>query len=99
MAVCPPVSHTGSVRTGFLCPVRCQGSTDIDKAVTLAKVGDWIDRDEKRMIWSVVFNQEWTSYEVTFDNASMPVWIHTDEILALIPDHRPPPPDRAEEFL
>eukprot|EP00959_Pyramimonas_sp_CCMP1952_P237549 4964312-Pyramimonas_sp.AAC.1 len=37
--------------------------TDIDKAVTIVKVSDLWDRREKKMHWSIVFNQERTSYE------------------------------------
>eukprot|EP00959_Pyramimonas_sp_CCMP1952_P045575 952324-Pyramimonas_sp.AAC.1 len=48
---------------------------------------------------SIVLNQEWTSHEVKFDNASMPGWIHTDETLSLVPDHRPPLPPGTEAFV
>eukprot|EP00959_Pyramimonas_sp_CCMP1952_P046766 976950-Pyramimonas_sp.AAC.1 len=48
------------------------------------------------MSWSIVFNQEWTSYEVNFDNASMLGWIHTGETLSLVPDHKPSLPPEAE---
>eukprot|EP00959_Pyramimonas_sp_CCMP1952_P374093 7834524-Pyramimonas_sp.AAC.1 len=51
------------------------------------------------MSWSMVFNQEWASYEVNFDNTSMPGWIHTDETLSLVPDHMPPLPPEAEAFV
>eukprot|EP00959_Pyramimonas_sp_CCMP1952_P149969 3138170-Pyramimonas_sp.AAC.1 len=51
------------------------------------------------MSWSIVYNQEWTSYEVIFDNTSMPGWIRTDETLSLVPDRQPPFPPDAEAFV
>eukprot|EP00959_Pyramimonas_sp_CCMP1952_P422568 8851948-Pyramimonas_sp.AAC.1 len=47
------------------------------------------------MSWSIVFNQEWTSYEVNFDNTSMLGWIHTDETLSLIQNYVPTLPSEA----
>eukprot|EP00959_Pyramimonas_sp_CCMP1952_P301645 6311577-Pyramimonas_sp.AAC.1 len=69
--------------------------TDIDKAVTLVRVGNPADIGTQQM--SVVFNHEWASYEVTFDNESVIAWIRTDETLSLVPNHRPQLPPEAQE--
>eukprot|EP00959_Pyramimonas_sp_CCMP1952_P067536 1409685-Pyramimonas_sp.AAC.1 len=62
----------GRVLTRFPYRVRQDGTlvsrevprfTHIDKVVTLTKVDDWWDADIKWMSLSIVFNQEWTSYE------------------------------------
>eukprot|EP00959_Pyramimonas_sp_CCMP1952_P318570 6665770-Pyramimonas_sp.AAC.1 len=36
--------------------------TDIDKAVSLVKIGDSSDPEDKQISWSIVFNHEWASY-------------------------------------
>eukprot|EP00959_Pyramimonas_sp_CCMP1952_P447422 9368598-Pyramimonas_sp.AAC.1 len=80
----------GRVLTRFSCRI-CQDGTlvsrevprfaDIDKAVTRVRVGNSADFRTQQMFWSVVFNHEWASYEVTFDNESVIAWIHADETL------------------
>eukprot|EP00959_Pyramimonas_sp_CCMP1952_P450322 9428848-Pyramimonas_sp.AAC.2 len=77
---------------GTLVPREVPRFTDVDKAVTHVEVSDWYDHKEKKMCWSIVFNQEWASYEANSDNTSVLGWIHTDETLSLIPDHMPPLP-------
>eukprot|EP00959_Pyramimonas_sp_CCMP1952_P307523 6436864-Pyramimonas_sp.AAC.1 len=49
------------------------------------------------MFWSVLFNREWASDEVTFDSESMVAWIHTDETLSLVPNRRPQLSPEAQE--
>eukprot|EP00959_Pyramimonas_sp_CCMP1952_P232153 4851701-Pyramimonas_sp.AAC.1 len=48
--------------------------------------------------WALVFSQEWTSYEVDFDDNSMLGWVHADETATLRPDYRNWP-DRADAFI
>eukprot|EP00959_Pyramimonas_sp_CCMP1952_P259323 5421477-Pyramimonas_sp.AAC.1 len=44
--------------------------TDIDKAVSLV-------RQANQMRWAVLFDRDLSSYEVTFDNASIIAWVNT----------------------
>eukprot|EP00959_Pyramimonas_sp_CCMP1952_P297921 6231950-Pyramimonas_sp.AAC.1 len=81
-----PSVGSASESQGFLAVPKF---TDIDKAVTLVKVGDLQDPTDKQIDRSIVLNHEWASYEVGFDNKSMLGWIHTDETLSLIPGHMP----------
>eukprot|EP00959_Pyramimonas_sp_CCMP1952_P410416 8601011-Pyramimonas_sp.AAC.1 len=85
-------------RDGALVSREVPGFTDIDKAVTLATVDDWPDVNRKLASWSLVFSQEWTSYEVNFDDNSMLGWIHADETVTLRPDFRHWS-DRADAFI
>eukprot|EP00959_Pyramimonas_sp_CCMP1952_P050531 1055802-Pyramimonas_sp.AAC.1 len=68
-----------------------------DKTVTLVRVGPRDNSALHQMSWSVVFNREWASCEVAFDNESMIAWIHNDETLSLIPNHRPQLSPEAQE--
>eukprot|EP00959_Pyramimonas_sp_CCMP1952_P354158 7420109-Pyramimonas_sp.AAC.1 len=45
--------------------------TDIGRAGTLVKVGNLEDTRDKQISWSIVFNHEWASYEVDFNDNSM----------------------------
>eukprot|EP00959_Pyramimonas_sp_CCMP1952_P212274 4441893-Pyramimonas_sp.AAC.1 len=41
------------------------------------------------MRWTVLFDRELSSCEVTFDNESIIAWVHTDERLIIDWNHRP----------
>eukprot|EP00959_Pyramimonas_sp_CCMP1952_P222061 4642496-Pyramimonas_sp.AAC.1 len=49
------------------------------------------------MRWSVLFNRELSSYEVTFDSESIIAWIHTDERLILSWNRWPPLSDEIQD--
>eukprot|EP00959_Pyramimonas_sp_CCMP1952_P074974 1566883-Pyramimonas_sp.AAC.1 len=63
--------------------------TDIDKAVTLFNVGPGDGSIAHQMFWSVLFNREWASCEVTLGNESIIAWIRTDETLSLVQNRKP----------
>eukprot|EP00959_Pyramimonas_sp_CCMP1952_P142557 2984456-Pyramimonas_sp.AAC.1 len=52
---------------GALVPREVPKSTDIDKAVSLVRQVD-------QMCWTVLFDRELSSHEVTFDNTSIIAW-------------------------
>eukprot|EP00959_Pyramimonas_sp_CCMP1952_P471256 9498104-Pyramimonas_sp.AAC.1 len=76
---------TGRVLTRFsyrVCPDGTLVSrevpkfTDVDKAVSLVRLAN-------QMRWTVLFDHELFSYEVTFDSASIIAWVNTDERLII----------------
>eukprot|EP00959_Pyramimonas_sp_CCMP1952_P274932 5747345-Pyramimonas_sp.AAC.1 len=91
-------SH-GICQGGTLVSREVPRFTDIDRAVALVKVSDWMGPNGNKVFWSIVFNHEWASYEVNFDNNSTLGWIHTDETLSLIPGHMPQLPPEATAFV
>eukprot|EP00959_Pyramimonas_sp_CCMP1952_P453880 9469016-Pyramimonas_sp.AAC.1 len=85
----------GRVLTRFLHRV-CHDGTFVSREVT--RFTEWPDVNRMLTSWSLVFSQEWTSYEVNFDDNSMLGWIHADETVTLRPDFRHWS-DRADAFI